>query len=49
MSEVPLSPATERDSIALGVIFRLSQRMTSGMPGASLSMTARVAEIGLRP
>ena len=39
----PRSAATPRDRHPLGVIFRLSARMASAMPGHSRSATERVA------
>src|SRR5579883_2073745 len=39
----PRTPATPRESMPKGVCFRLSARMASAMPGASRSITARVA------
>ena len=36
-------PAAERERHPFGVIFMLSARMSSGMPGVSRSMTAFVA------
>ena len=42
-SESPIVPATARDSAAIGVWVRPSARISSAKPGASRSMTARVA------